>query len=77
MWLFQVQEHLNLMVILERGHIPYAPLLLHRNATLWWRDLCKGNNRPTTWNEFRRLLLEQFWPKHYSRCGRDDLAEIW
>ena len=27
-WLFQVREHLDLIVILERGHVPYAASLL-------------------------------------------------
>ena len=27
-WLFQAQEHLNLIVILEKGHVPYAVLVL-------------------------------------------------
>ena len=47
-WLFQVQEHLNIVAILARGHVPYAALLLRGNATLWLRELCESNNRPTT-----------------------------
>ena len=33
-WLFQVREHLDLTVIQEWGHIPYAASLLHGNAAL-------------------------------------------
>ena len=33
-WLFQVRKHLNLAVIPERGHVPYAASLLHGNTAL-------------------------------------------
>ena len=75
-WLFQVQEHLQLTVIPVRGHVPYAASLLWGNAALWWRELCEANNRPTTWDDFCRLLREQFRPENYSRRGRDELADI-
>ena len=59
-----------------RGHVPYAASLLRGNAALWWRELCQANNRPTTWDDFCRLLRERFRPKNYSRRGRDELANI-
>ena len=75
-WLFQVQEHLNIIVIHMRGHVPYAASLLRGNATLWWHKLCESNNRPMIWNDFCHLLHEQFRPENYSRHGRDELAEL-
>ena len=48
-WLFQVQEHLNLSNIPQRGHIAYAASLLRGNAAMWWRELCETNNRLNTW----------------------------
>ena len=75
-WLFQVREHLNLTVIPERGHVSYIASLLHGNAALWWREMCKGNCRPTTLDEFCRVLHEQFWPEDYGRRGRDELASL-
>ena len=71
-----VQEHLQLTVIPVRGHVPYAASLLRGNAALWWRELCEANNRPTTWDDFCRLLQEQFQPKTYSCHGRDELADL-
>ena len=41
-WLFQVHEHLNITIIPERGHIPYAASLFRGNAALWWREVCEG-----------------------------------
>ena len=46
------------------------------NAALWWRELCEANNRPATWDDFCRLLHEQFRPENYSCRGRDELADI-
>ena len=75
-WLFQVREHLNLTVIPERGHVPYAASLLRGNAVLWWRETCEGNCRPATWEDFCRVLREQFRPEDYGRRGRDELAGL-
>ena len=75
-WLFQVREHLNLTVIPERGHVPYAASLLRGNAALWWRETCEGNGRPVTWEDFCRVLREQFRPEDYGRRGRDELAGL-
>ena len=45
-WLFQVGEHLNLTVIPEWEHVPYAASLLCGNAALWWHEMCETNHRP-------------------------------
>ena len=75
-WLFQVCEHLNLTVIPERGHVPYATSLLCGNVAFWWRETCEGDRRPATWDDVRRVLHEQFWPKDYGRRGRDELVGL-
>ena len=36
----------------------------------------EGNRRPTTWDEFCRVLREQFRPEDYGRWGRDELASL-
>ena len=75
-WLFQVCEHLDITVIPERGHVPYAASLQRGNAALWWRETCEGNCRPATWEDFCRVLREQFRPEDYGRRGRDKLAGL-
>ena len=75
-WLFQVRKHLNLTVIPRRGHVPCAASLLCGNAALWWRETCEGNRRPATWEDFCRVLREQFRPEDYGRRGRDELAGL-
>ena len=57
-WLFQVREHLEITTIPARGHVPYAASLLRGNVALWWREVCEGNRRPATWDDFCRMLRE-------------------
>ena len=68
-WLFQVRKHLNLTIIPERGHVPYATSLLRGNAALSWCEMCKGNHCPATWDDFCRVLCEKFWPEDYGHQG--------
>ena len=75
-WLFQVREHLDITTIPARGHVPYAASLLRGNAALWWREVCEDNRRPATWDEFGRMLRDQFRPEDYGRRGRDELATM-
>ena len=75
-WLFQVREHLDITTIPARGHVPYAASLLRGNAALWWRETCEGNRRPATWDDFCRMLRDQFRPEDYGRRGRDELATM-
>ena len=76
-WLFQVREHLDIMTIPARGHVPYAASLLRGNAALWWRETCEGHRRLATWDDFCRMLHKQFRPKDYGRRGRNELATMW
>ena len=76
-WLFQVREHLDITTIPARGHVPYAASLLRGNAVLWCCETCEGHRRPATWDDFCRMLCEQFRPEDYGRRGRNELATMW
>ena len=75
-WLFQVREHLELSNIPMGGRVAYAASLLRSNAALWWREACEANRRPATWEDFCRVIREQFRPEDYGRRGRDKLATM-
>ena len=75
-WLLWVREHLDLIVIPKRGHVPYATSFLQGNATLWWCELCEGNRGPVTWDDFYRVLHEYFRIENYSCHSRDKMAMI-
>ena len=76
-WLFQVREHLDIIVTPERGQVPYAASLFRGNAALWWREVCKVNNRPGNWNDFCCAVRNQFRIENLSRRGRDELASMY
>ena len=61
--LFQVHEHLNLTVIPERGHVPYAASLLRSNAALWWHETCEGGRRLATGTTFAEFCASNSGPK--------------
>ena len=75
-WLFQVCEHLELSTVPVCGHVTYAASFLCGNAALWWREACEANWRPFTWEDFCRVIREQFRPEDYGRRGRDKLATM-
>ena len=75
-WLFQVREHLDLATIPAVGHVTYATSLLRGNAALWWREACEVHRRPATWDDFCRVIREQFRREDYGRCRRDELATM-
>ena len=75
-WLFQVHEHLDLATIPIAGHAAYAASLLRGNTALWWREACEAHHRPATWDNFCRVIREQFRPEDYGRRGRNELATM-
>ena len=71
-----MREHLDLATIPAAGHVAYAASLLRGNAALWWREACEAHRHPTTWDDFCRVIREQFRPEDYGRRGRDELATM-
>ena len=67
---------MDLTVIPEHGHVPYAASLLRGNAALWWRELCESNHWPRNWEEFCCVLCSQFHPENFSDHDRDELARL-
>ena len=76
-WLFQVREHVAMVMLPEAAKVPYAASLFRGNAALWWRELCENAMRPATWHEFAAALRTQFRPDNWSRRGRDELANMY
>ena len=58
------------------GYVVYAASLLRSNAALWWREACEANRRPATWEDFCRVIREQFRPEDYGRHGHNELATM-
>ena len=39
-WLFQVREHLDIVMLPEPARVPYAASLFRGNAAVWWWEVC-------------------------------------
>ena len=68
-WIFQVHEHLNIVMLPEQARVPYAASLFRGNAALWWREMCEHAHRPAMWDEFVAEVRAQFRPENWSRRG--------
>ena len=76
-WLFQVREHLDIVMLPEPARVPYAASLFRGNAAVWWREVCTHAHRPATWATFCDEVRDQFRPANWSRRGRDELATMY
>lgn len=54
----------------------YATTLLRDRADAWYRTLEISNDTPTSWLEFKRLLIDFFRPDNALRIARDKLAVL-
>lgn len=54
----------------------FATTLLRDRADAWYRTLEVANDVPTSWLEFKRLLIDFFRPDNSVRIARDKLAAL-
>ncbi|OBZ81557.1 Transposon Tf2-9 polyprotein, partial [Choanephora cucurbitarum] len=54
----------------------FATTLLRDRADAWYRTLEVSNDTPTSWLEFKRLLIDFFRPDNSVRIARDKLAAL-
>ncbi|OBZ67531.1 hypothetical protein A0J61_11908, partial [Choanephora cucurbitarum] len=54
----------------------FATTLLRERADAWFRTLEAINEAPTTWLEFKQLLIDFFRPDNANRIARDKLAKL-
>ena len=75
-WLFQVRKHLELSTVPMGGRVAYTVSLLPSNAALWWREPCEANRWPSTWEDFCRVIRDQFRLEDYGPHRRNELATM-
>jgi hypothetical protein len=54
----------------------FATTLLRERADAWFRTMENTEDAPSTWLEFKRLLIEFFRPENAVRMARDKLATL-
>lgn len=79
-WIYKVDQYLSLMqisnpsrTISEDAKIMFGTSFLSETAAIWWFTLVQDNRTPSTWQEFKQALLNEFLPEDHVRRARDRL----
>lgn len=82
-WLFKVEQYLSLTQlsnpaapISDQNRIAFASSFLTSTAASWWFTIVQSNQVPSSWNNFRTLLLQEFVPHDHERRARDKLRRL-
>lgn len=82
-WLFKVQQYLQLSAlsganaeITDESRIMFASSYLTSTAASWWYTVIQAGRTPTTWEEFRSMILSEFVPEDHVRRARDRLRRL-
>lgn len=75
-WIFQVDNYFNVMNEPDDRRVGYATTLLRTNGLLWWQSLTE-NERPATWDTFKRGIIDYFQPLSATIVARDNLARLY
>lgn len=82
-WLYTVEQYLSLIqlssssiFITDQNKISFASSYLTGNAAIWWYQLVNASNIPSTWDEFRAVLMTEFIPADHKRRARDKLRRL-
>ena len=82
-WLYKVEKYLVLAGIAnpavplnDANQILFASTFLTGTAAVWWYTLVQSGQTPTTWNEFKAAMVEEFVPEHHVRRARERLRKL-
>lgn len=82
-WLFKVEQYLTLSAISnpsatisDESRIMFASSFMTSTAASWWYTIIQSGQEPSTWTEFRTLVLNEFVPVDHNRRARDKLRRL-
>lgn len=82
-WLFKIQQDLSLAALsnpsvklTDENRIMFASSFLTSTATSWWYTVVQSGHTPSTWEDFRTLVLNAFVPTDHIRRARDKLRGL-
>lgn len=76
-WLFMAEQYFQtLQAATDAEKVMIAALHLKGHAASWWRDVTQlpHSQRPSTWNEFKRQIMQVYMPITREEVARDRLA---
>lgn len=75
-WIRQVERYATFHGWSAERSCLFGTTLLRDRADAWFRTIENTEDAPTTWVEFKRLLIEFFRPDNSVRIARDRLAML-
>ena len=75
-WLFNVELFFDAVGAPDEQCTPYAALLLTGNAQTWWKSLKERGTHPRHWDQFKRMIKEQFYTINEDKKARDALRNL-
>lgn len=81
-WLYTVEKYFDALHLYgDNERLEYVVTLLHGSAANWWRMLEEhafrgGDPLPTTWNDFKDAIINQFQPLAEERTARLKLERM-
>lgn len=75
-WIRSVERYTTFNSWTPERSCLFATTLLRDRADAWFRTIELTDEAPTTWLEFKRLLIEFFRPDNSVRIARDKLAVL-
>ncbi|GJR36909.1 hypothetical protein Tco_1212593 [Tanacetum coccineum] len=66
-WLDQLETYFTLYGFTSTAKVSFARLKLTSHALAWWNAQLKMTRDRITWNEFKRLLRQEYYPMGYSQ----------
>lgn len=82
-WIFKMEQYLSLTQlsnpttnISDENRITFASSFFTGNAASWWFTVVRSGQIPSSWNDFKALVVNEFIPNDHERRARDKLRRL-
>lgn len=82
-WHFKIQQYLNLAALSspnselsDENRIMFASSFVTSTAAAWWHTIVQSGRTPSSWKNFRALVLNKFVPADHIRRACDRLRRL-
>jgi len=80
-WLFQLRQYFDACKMRGSLKVSFAASLLRDDAGIWWRNHVEQSDLGhealiTDWEDFKKMLVQQFKPVNAIKSARDKLAKL-
>lgn len=83
-WSYKIEQYLSILLVLtpslmkmtEADHVLFASTFLTGNNAVWWYTIVQMNKVPTTWDQFKKLIQDEFVPRDHIMRVREKLRRL-